>query len=360
VINIYMRTDITYRGRAREDAGFTLIELAVVLVIMGLLVGMGAGLTGSLTKKVKFNETRDTVRDAYDAIIGYTEAHKMLPPDLTALSVITKDTYGKDLLYYAADSITARNLCTTRGGYLMVNDRGILKRDVAFAVFSRGENVCNDTGTAPPLTISDAGMMGDCSTGYDDIVMYQDIHNLRKQICNSFRIVTDSLPVGTEEVAYPTVTLQATDGTAPYIWSLASGALPDGLHPPDAKGQISGKSTSDGTFSFTVAVRDQEGRTATKSFSITINPNDPRINTEVLHSGTVGAPYAASIAASGGSGPGTYTWSITGTLPTNLTASGNTISGMPTTAGTYSFAVQITDEGGRTAAKILSIAINDT
>jgi prepilin-type N-terminal cleavage/methylation domain-containing protein len=342
-----------------REKGFTLIELSMVLVIIGLLVGMGAGLMGPLTKKVKLSRTQDTVNDVYTAIIGYAAANKIIPPDLQVLGVKSKDAYGRDLLYSAAGGITAGNLCTTKGGYLKVNDDGTTKKNVAFIVFSQGENVCNDTGTASPFTLSAIGTPGSCPAGYDDIVMYQDIHFLRERICSTFKIVTDSLPRGTEEVAYPTVPLQATDGTAPYIWLLVSGSLPSGINPPDASGVLSGTPGEDGTFSFTVSVADQEGRRAAKSFSMTINPNDPEINTDVLHSGTVGIPYKASIAASGGSGPGTFAWNITGVLPPNLLSSGNVISGIPVAAGTYSFNVQVIDGAGRMAMKILSIAINN-
>ncbi len=41
-----------------EGAGFTLIEIAIVLVILGLLVTLGASMIGPLTKRAKLNETR--------------------------------------------------------------------------------------------------------------------------------------------------------------------------------------------------------------------------------------------------------------------------------------------------------------
>ncbi len=59
--------------------GFTLIELAFVLVIVGLLLGMGAELLPMLVKQNKLKETRATVKEAKTAIIGYALATGRLP-----------------------------------------------------------------------------------------------------------------------------------------------------------------------------------------------------------------------------------------------------------------------------------------
>jgi len=162
------------------DKGFTLVELAIVLVIVGLLVGMGATLIGPLTKKAKYNESQNVVKEVYNAVTGYALANKKLPVDLTSVGVRTKDGYAQNLLYYAAGNITAADFCTTQGTYLTVDDDGTTRTNVAFIVFSQGENRCNQTGTASPFAIADAGVVAgactDPNAGYDDIVMYQDIN----------------------------------------------------------------------------------------------------------------------------------------------------------------------------------------
>jgi len=349
--------------------GFTLVELAIVLVIVGLLIGMGASLIGPLTRRAKLNETRNTVKEVYETISGFATANKRLPALLTDLSAKTRDSYNNILLYYPAPGLTASNLCTTQGTYLTLNDMGSNKTNVAFVILSQGENRCNQTGTGSPFAIADTDVSTACtdgsgSPGYDDIVMYMDINTLRQQMCNPFRIVTDSLPTGTEELAYPSTTLDATDGT-PQIppsyntWAVSSGALPAGLTLSNL-GVISGTPTAGGSFGFTVSVSDLEGRPATKNFSLTINPNDPRITTEFLNYGTVNEAYpSATLSATGGRSP--YTWAVTsGSLPAGLALNAGTgeISGTPTTAGTSSFTVRVTDAGSRTASKTLSIAIN--
>ena len=73
------------------------------------------------------------------------------------------------------------------------------------------------------------------------------------------------------------------------------------------------------------------------------------ITTASLPNGTVGAAYAQTLAASGGSSPYSN-WTVsTGSLPTGLSlnASSGAISGTPTASGTSHFTVR-PDSGGNT------------
>jgi len=76
-----------------------------------------------------------------------------------------------------------------------------------------------------------------------------------------------------------------------------------------------------------------------------------------LPGGTQNIAYSATLAATGGTTP--YTWStISGTLPAGLTLAPNgVISGTPTGSGTSSFTVQVTDATAKTASKALSLTV---
>jgi signal peptidase I len=84
------------------------------------------------------------------------------------------------------------------------------------------------------------------------------------------------------------------------------------------------------------------------------------VATSVLRRAIAARPYAATLDATGGTGP--YRWAITsGTLPTGLTldASTGVISGAPTGSGTMFFMASVTDSGpeARTATAQLSIHV---
>ncbi|HUZ47004.1 MAG TPA: putative Ig domain-containing protein [Terriglobia bacterium] len=179
-------------------------------------------------------------------------------------------------------------------------------------------------------------------------------------VANSVTISTSSLPNGTENAAY-SATLAATAGTAPYTWSIVSGSLPAGLSLAATTGVISGTPTGTGTSNFTAQVSDANAQTATKALSITVNPPALSITTSALADGTENLPYSATLAATGGTTP--YTWSIVaGSLPGGLGLDSATgvISGTPTSTGTNSFTVQVSDANSQTGTQALSLTINSS
>jgi hypothetical protein len=168
-----------------------------------------------------------------------------------------------------------------------------------------------------------------------------------------------TLAQGVINVPYNTA-LSATGGITPYAWSVASGNLAPGISLSRA-GVLSGTPTASGTFSFTVAVTDSEHppSVANRSFSLTIIPA-PQITTTSLPNGSIGVFYNATLAATGGIPP--YSWTIVqGNLPSEITlnATSGVVSGAPTSAGTSSFTVQVSDSEtpAVTATAALSILI---
>lgn len=164
-------------------------------------------------------------------------------------------------------------------------------------------------------------------------------------------VATTGLPDGVVGQAYTGATLQSAGGNPPVTWSISVGSLPAGLTLNTTTGAITGTPTTAATTTFTVKATDSTtptAQTATKSLSIRVNA--VLTITTTLPGGTVNSPYNATLAASGGATP--ITWSITvGSLPAGLTLNASTgmISGTPTASGTSSFTVQATDSTSPTA-----------
>jgi hypothetical protein len=182
-----------------------------------------------------------------------------------------------------------------------------------------------------------------------------------------FRIVTQSLPnarVGENYAGF----IEACCGQGgPYRWSLVSGTVPDGLKfaGNDLRltqtTAVTGVPTRVQTTTFTVRARDGAGNTATKTFTLTVDPANPLVitnGTDQLSDGTVGVAYEVGLFPGGGVPP--YSWShVAGTLPPGLSvqASPGRVKGTPTTAGTFTFTVRVDDSSGQFATQQFTIRV---
>jgi hypothetical protein len=150
---------------------------------------------------------------------------------------------------------------------------------------------------------------------------------------------------------------------SPLQFRLVAGSVPAGLTLARSFGvqstSLTGTPTTVQTSNFTVQVSDQAGHTASRAFTLTIDPAASLVITNqspILAPGTVGSPYAISLFANGGVQP--FTWSIVaGALPGGLSLSGNTISGTPNASGTFTFTAKVTDAHGATASEAFTITI---
>ncbi|MGO8870979.1 MAG: putative Ig domain-containing protein [Acidimicrobiales bacterium] len=149
-------------------------------------------------------------------------------------------------------------------------------------------------------------------------------------------------------------TVTATGSPVPTI--AEAGALPAGV--TFADGVLSGTPTATGTFPITFTAANGVGSDAVQDFTLTVQLPPLVVASTGLAGGTVGTSYSQTLAATGGQTP--YTWSIaSGALPAGLSldASTGTISGTPSTAGTATFTVRVTDADIATATRSESISV---
>jgi hypothetical protein len=173
-------------------------------------------------------------------------------------------------------------------------------------------------------------------------------------VTSTLGIATTSLSSGTVGTFY-SFTLTGKGGVPPYTWTVTG--LPAGLGTAAQSGVISGIPQQTGTFIINVTLKDSVGSTAGAQFPLPIVAAPISISTPSLPNGTVGIPYAAAIAATGGSSP--YVFSLNGgTLPNGLFLSAaGSIAGTPTTPGAFNFTVLVADAGGATASRGFGLTV---
>jgi uncharacterized repeat protein (TIGR01451 family) len=168
-------------------------------------------------------------------------------------------------------------------------------------------------------------------------------------------LVFTAPPAGQVGVAY-SHQLTVTGGTAPFTWSISTGALPAGLALNASTGLLSGTPTASGTFTFTVRVLDASGQAVTKSVTLVIAAAPAVVFT--APSGEVGVAYSGQPTTTGGTAP--FTWTISaGALPSGVSINASTglISGTPTASGSFSVTITATDSFGQTSNKTTTLVI---
>ena len=168
-------------------------------------------------------------------------------------------------------------------------------------------------------------------------------------------LITPASPLPPGQVSIPyTTPLAATGGSGPnYNWT-AKG-LPPGLTIANNTGLIAGIPTSAGTFTIAVTIVDINGLTATQNYTLVIASTRLTSSTTALSNGAVGSAYRSAVAATGGTLP--YSFSATG-LPAGLCiTSTGTISGTPTTAGSFTVSASVTDAQSLTASAQFPVTI---
>ena len=158
---------------------------------------------------------------------------------------------------------------------------------------------------------------------------------------------------------------------------VVAGVLPPGLTLPATFGPsgptIGGTPTQQGiepTYTFTVQGTGDHGQPLYQAYSITVDQNLPLSivlpsSGSTLEPGTVGQAFGQNFFLNGGAGP--YSWAVAaGNLPPGLTLqtfaaptdANNELVGTPTTAGTFTFTMRLTDFSGQQATQSFSITID--
>jgi uncharacterized protein (TIGR03437 family) len=144
----------------------------------------------------------------------------------------------------------------------------------------------------------------------------------------------------------------AEGGTRPYTWSVTAGALPAGfaLTPNGTSANFQGSTLTPESYSYTLQVSDSgtPQLTQKQSYSGAIVPQPLSILANSQPGpGRVNQLYDVAFIAEGGTAP--FNWSLSGSLPgvslSTTNQVGTYFTGSPTTEGTYTFTIGLTDSG---------------
>lgn len=136
--------------------------------------------------------------------------------------------------------------------------------------------------------------------------------------------------------------LTAAGGNGTYTYALTGGSLPSGLHL--SGNTISGTPNQAGSYSFTITATDGVGVSGPKSYTAVVPNPSSNIAVAAPPAAGVNSPYNYKLSASGSLAPFTFALYTGSSLPPGLSlASDGTLSGTPTSLGTYNFSVSVTD-----------------
>jgi prepilin-type N-terminal cleavage/methylation domain-containing protein len=317
-----------------DSRGFTLVEVAIVLVIVGLLVGVGSSMVGVLSTAVMVRQTKDTMDAVAQSVTSWASSNNDIP-NVAGFSSAAKspvDAWGRSLVYlydsnlYAATP-TKDTICGRRSAAITVvtTDPVATINNVAFAVLSSSDDATfasTLTGTGnlnggALSTLASGSITGSVSVNANnsDIVRWVTLDELRSKIgCQGspLKILNNDLPSGSASSSTYSATIVADGGvqyTAPdsYSWCVqtatvnqppatltfqkpnASGvatpittvanlfqtncsAYPVASWPKAGQLMLSGTPSPSASYYLTVYVSDNNANTVSKPFVLTANP----------------------------------------------------------------------------------------
>jgi prepilin-type N-terminal cleavage/methylation domain-containing protein len=183
--------------------GFTLVELALVLVLVGIMISIGASMIGPLTKRAKLSETRDIVSGDVEGVIGFAATNKGLPANLAAFRGVVRspnDAWGRSLTYIPASGLlTANSICRFTSTNLSIQACNsttctppqTVINNVAFLVMSNGDNTVDQTTYTPPTYRSYQPGILVAGNEYDDIVKWVTLPELKAKFscgCTAYEV----------------------------------------------------------------------------------------------------------------------------------------------------------------------------
>lgn len=246
----------------QRPKGFTLVELAVSLVVIGLLIGLGVGMVGPLMTAIKVRESKENLGGAVESVNSWAAGNNRLPDNSTGNSYSfvnvaknPKDAWGRDFIYLYDQNLTTTatkdTICGRRSTPITLTDSNTSASipNIAYTIISSGDDATVQSTliatTTPAVTATLNGAASGPSIASDtrgyvtgtvvadtanDLVRWVTLDELRTKVgCQGaqLRIVNNELPYGHENSPY-LVKLYRDGGGGTYSWCW-TGTLPNGV-----------------------------------------------------------------------------------------------------------------------------------
>ena len=245
----------------------------------------------------------------------------------TSDCVAVGDDGASDSAVTSTDGGTSWNLAAVPGGVVGLS-----------GVSCPSSSVCTAVGGSPTspgqaLASTNGGSSWSAATVPSSLPLLSAVDCATTSVCTA---------VGPGSGAGPAAAVTSADGGA--TWSPSP--LPTGVD------SLAGVACPSAVDCFAVGAGSTTGDGLILALAL------PTVTTTSLPAASVGTPYTATLAATGGIP--SLTWSVTsGTLPAGLSLAASTgvISGTPTTSGTQGLTVEVTDAFGATATANLALTV---
>lgn len=294
----------------KNISGFTLIELSIVLVIVGMLIGLGVNMIGPLTNFAKVRKTQEIMDADLQAVISWASSNARLPQLAefrTSVASNQNDGWGQPFAFITdfdlTTTATKNAICGRNSTFLNIStiDPKVMVRNVALVLLSHADNTdFSSKLNAGPITSASSTATGTfqtiSATGPNaDLIRWVTLDELRSRIgCQGaqLKIVNNEVPFGNYSAPY-SATIVPDGGTGSFEWQIkkrVTDQMPIGMllqgavltftntsttsWVPAETLNISGALRPQGSYNFTVKVRDSNANSATKIFVLTINPKN--------------------------------------------------------------------------------------
>jgi hypothetical protein len=340
-----------------------------------LLITPGASLTTSLDPRVKAEIQRVLpVGDTVYILGGDLALSPNIDTTLKGLGYVVVREAGTDEYATAVDIAEQLGNPTTIFEATGLNFPDALSA-VPAAIAANGAILLTDGTTQAPETAAYLADRPDdfryaiggplAAAGADpgaDAVYGQDLYATSAAVASTFFPTTTTFGAATG-TTFPDALSGGVFMSAPATHGPMLLVQPSGPLPPAIASYLSGVAstlTQGYLFGGPLAVVDDVLSELEAPGSGTPPASPLAVVTTALPNGTVGTSYSVTLSASGGTAP--YTWSITGgSLPAGLSlSSSGAITGTPSSLGSSTFTVQVTDSTtptAMTASQALSISV---